>query len=402
MTRTIGLVTTLVPYHHARWHAFAGKSKAPCKVIELTDKDEFPVMELPPQMGSSFERVSLFPRQGVEKLTSQAIAKKIAHTLDQLKPGCVCLNGYATPLALGALSWCQKNRVPAVLMSESTAWDEPRTGAKEWIKSRLVRLCSSALVGGVPHRDYLAGLGLERKRVSMGYDVVDNEYFKLGATHARDQAASLRKEHDLPEKYFLACARFVAKKNLPRLIEAYAHYRKKLLPTAVPWDLVILGDGVEKKVLESTRTRLALEGSVHFPGAKSYGELPVYYGLASGFIHASTTEQWGLVVNEAMASGLPVLVSHRCGCAQDLVQDGVNGFTFDPYQIEDMAEKMLRLTTNADLAYGLGKAGLTAIDHWSPQRFAEGLTLAVDTALSTTPPSGTWFDQILLELLLRR
>jgi glycosyltransferase involved in cell wall biosynthesis len=47
-------------------------------------------------------------------------------------------------------------------------------------------------------------------------------------------------------------------------------------------------------------------------------------------VHASTTEQWGLVVNEAMAAGLPVLVSDRCGCAPDLVEVGVNGFTFDP------------------------------------------------------------------------
>jgi 1,2-diacylglycerol 3-alpha-glucosyltransferase len=59
-------------------------------------------------------------------------------------------------------------------------------------------------------------------------------------------------------------------------------------------------------------------------------------GLASAFIQASTTEQWGLVVNEAMASGLPVLVSERCGCAPDLVKNGVNGYTFDPYDIKEI------------------------------------------------------------------
>ena len=91
-----------------------------------------------------------------------------------------------------------------------------------------------------------------------------------------------------------------------------------------------------------------LAGDVILAGFKQYDELPAYYGLASAFVHASTTEQWGLVVNEAMASGLPVLVSDRCGCAPDLVEDGVNGFTFDPYDVEALAGLMQRVAAMTD------------------------------------------------------
>src|SRR5206468_501416 len=100
----------------------------------------------------------------------------------------------------------------------------------------------------------------------------------------------------------------------------YARYRMAAGPGA--WSLVVLGDGVLRGDLEQLRTELNLGDHVLFPGFKQYDELPAYYGLATAFIHASMVEPWGLVVNEAMAAGLPVLVSARCGCAWDLVEEG--------------------------------------------------------------------------------
>ena len=102
--------------------------------------------------------------------------------------------------------------------------------------------------------------------------------------------------------------------------------------------------------------------------------MPAYYGLASAFVHASTTEQWGLVVNEAMASGLPVLVSNRCGCAPDLVQEGVNGFTFDPYNVEQLAQLMLKISAFQTFSLStFGAASRRIIADWGPERFASGL-----------------------------
>jgi 1,2-diacylglycerol 3-alpha-glucosyltransferase len=107
---------------------------------------------------------------------------------------------------------------------------------------------------------------------------------------------------------------------------------------------VLLGDGPLKETLFHQVARMGLTDRVRFPGFKQYDELPIFYGLASAFIHASSSEQWGLVVNEAMASRLPVLVSERCGCAPDLVQNGVNGFTFDPFDIKNITDRMLQLS----------------------------------------------------------
>ena len=401
-----GILASLVPYHHARWQAFAQTSQVPCRVVELTNKDEFPVMEVSPTNDSVYERITLFPEHAAAHLSPAEISRAIARVLDRCRPACICLSGYASPLTLGALAWGVSRAVPVVMMSESTAWDEPRHRWKEWIKSRVIRLCSGALVGGSPHADYMVQLGMPRERIFTGYDVVDNDYFKRGTTEVRSREGELRVVRGLPEKYFVACARFVPKKNLPRLLQAYARYRRLASsPEAsgsVPWDLVILGDGEGRDALVGECSDLGLQGHVHLVGARPYDELPVYYGLASAFIHASTTEQWGLVVNEAMAGGLPVLVSNRCGCAPDLVQEGVNGYTFDPHSVEDLAQKMFLLATAPARLSTLAQASREIIAKWSPQTFAEGLSQAIAAARANPAPHATWMDKMLLWILIRR
>lgn len=125
---------------------------------------------------------------------------------------------------------------------------------------------------------------------------------------------------------------------------------------------------------------LHLQECVVLPGFKQYGELPVYYGLASCLILASTSETWGLVVNEAMASGLPVLVSKACGCCEDLVREGENGFSFDPLSVDEMAEKMRMISHGEyDLAK-MGQASQEIIANWGCDNFARNLWRAAQCA----------------------
>ena len=397
--KIVGLTGSFVPYHHARWQAFAENHPGSCVVIELTDKDPFSVLEFSAGKKTAYDRITLFPGRPGAEITAHEIGVAISRKLEELNPDCVCLNGYASPLALFALAWCAKNRVPTVMMSESTEWDESRKAWKEWVKSRLIGLCSSALVGGTPHAEYMAKLGMPMRNIFLGYDVVDNGYFQTGAANARAHADELRERHALPENYLLACARFTPKKNLQGLLEAYRLFRASA-PVAESYDLVVMGDGPGRSALFELRTRLGLESHVHFVGAKTYEDLPTYYGLASAFIHASTTEQWGLVVNEAMASGLPVLVSSRCGCSLDLVREGVNGFTFDPFNRETFAGKMMNFI-DANLP-ALGRASQQIVAEWSPQRFSEGLTHAVASAFMSGARSLSRLDRVILQIVIRR
>jgi glycosyltransferase involved in cell wall biosynthesis len=109
--------------------------------------------------------------------------------------------------------------------------------------------------------------------------------------------------------------------------------------------------------------------------------LPVYYGLAKALVHASTTEQWGLVVNEAIASGLPVIVSSRCGCMPELVNG--NGFTFDPFDEHELAEQLLRMASlSDDERKRLSDASYKLSANFAPEHFGKGLEQAARLALN--------------------
>jgi glycosyltransferase involved in cell wall biosynthesis len=387
----------LGPYHHARLRALAGQAEV--TAIEFSRVDNTYAWDIV-RADSTYPVVSLFTDADIDTKPIDTIAVSMQAALSKLHPQVVAIPGWSSPAALAALAWCCKTRTPAILMSASTAHDEPRTWWKEWIKSRMVRLFSSAVVGGAPHGDYVVALGLPHARVFAGYDVVDNTYFTSQTANVRSDATAHRQRYGLPDRYFLASNRFIEKKNLPRLLEAYAAYVSHAGEAA--WSLVMLGDGPLKAELMEQVARLGLTERVQFPGFKQYDELPAYYGLASAYIQASTSEQWGLVVNEAMASGLPVLVSNRCGCAPDLVKDGVNGFTFDPYDTKGITAQMMQISgVGCDLA-AMEQASREIIQSWSPDTFAGSMLKAADVALAAPMPHAGWVDRALLWMLMRR
>jgi 1,2-diacylglycerol 3-alpha-glucosyltransferase len=382
------------PYHHARLNAAADRLSV--TGIEWSAKgfDAWGAAEAP----ARYTKVSLFPEAADHYPDSRQHRDVFRSALEQAKPNVVAVNGWNNFGSLAAASCCVDRRIPMVVMSESAREDELRTWWKEIIKRRIVDLYSAGLVGGQRHVEYLVELGMPRDRIFTGYDVVDNGYFARRALEIRNSTPpdedEFRKKYALPENYFLASARFIEKKNLPTLIRAYANYRHTAQANA-PWDLVLLGEGPLQETLNAQLSALNLHGHVHLPGFKQYNELPVYYALAKVFVHASTTEQWGLVVNEAVASGLPVIVSNRCGCVPELVQD--NGFTFDPAKEDELAELLLEMASlSADERRRLGDTSYRIAANFAPDRFGEGLEQAVSVAMKLTPKKFGVIDRALL------
>jgi 1,2-diacylglycerol 3-alpha-glucosyltransferase len=388
------------PYHCARLEAAALQ----CDVTGIEVAAETQDYAWSSVKGAEgYSRVTLFPGGVARRMSAKEVSERVEDALQSCSPDAVAIPGWSDKGALAALRWCTETGTPPILMSESTALDEPRVGWREWIKGRIVRLCSTALVGGQRHIDYLVELGVPRDQIFTGYDVVDNEHFRQKATEIRNQRSEVRKKYGLPENYFLASARFIEKKNLPTLIRSYARYRqlagntdnRRQTTDNRPWDLVLLGDGPLHETLNSQLSALSLQHSVLLPGFKQYEELPVYYGLANTFVHASTTEQWGLVVNEAIASGLPVIVSDRCGCVPELVQD--NGFTFDPMNQHELASRLFEMASlSDDERERLGDASRRIATNLGPNRFGEGLKRAATMAIDLPRRKFRAFDRAIL------
>jgi len=397
MTRLAILFHRLGPYHHARLEAVA--RSRPLTAVEYSSVDHTYLWE-PVTPSGAFRVATVFSGEAVGQAAFARRRSKIFEVLDDVAPSAVAIPGWSASASLIALDWCLRHRVPAIVMSESQESDASRNEVIEGVKKRVVRLFSAGLVGGETHARYLERLGVARERVSLGYDVVDNAHFAEGSDAARMRGVELRRELGLPERYFLASSRFVPKKNLERLLEAYAIYRRAEADRA--WKLVLLGDGELRSVLLRRLQGAALLDDVLLPGFKQYSELPAYYGMAQAFVHASMVEQWGLVVNEAMAAGLPVLVSARCGCAGELVRAGVNGHVFDPYEPEELADRLAAFSSGKEDLVAMGMASREIIGRWTPERFAEGMRRAVAAAASHGSPPASVLDRLLLQGLAHR
>ena len=393
------LFDRLGPYHWARLQAAARFFRVVAvETCAITREYQWERVDEAP----AFEKVTLFADGSDScKFKRALLRKKMVNALGEVDPAVAMIPGWATPASLVALEWCLRNQRPAVVMSESNAFDVKRYALAELIKRIVVSLFSAGLAGGDLQKEYLVSLGLPRHRVFTGYDVVDNEYFATNAVHVRENQTAFRKELKLPEKYFLASARFVRKKNLRRLMEGYAFYRSLVGPNH--WKLVLLGDGPLRPELVTLRHKLELTSDILLPGFIQYRQLPAYYALADAFVHASSTEQWGLVVNEAMAAGLPVIVSNRCGCAPDLVAEGKNGFTFDPASVKGLGKLMADMSRLSERRLEeMREESRHIVAGFTPAHFAKAAQRAIEVAKAAPICRATLFSSLLLKALIHR
>jgi glycosyltransferase involved in cell wall biosynthesis len=354
-----------------------------------------------------FVRKTLFPSRSLSNIGARELRARVRAELDDLQPKTLAICGYGSPDALACLEWSRRHRCAAILMTESKVDDGRRVAWVERIKARVVAHFDAVLCGGTPQRAYVRRLGFPEERIFTGYDAVDNDYFSIQAKRARMNPASLRSlpglESDSP--FFLASCRFIPRKNLDTLLCAYSTYRLKAqaaAPGLPVWRLVILGDGAERRRIEAMIRDQRIP-EVTLPGFRQIDEIPYYYGAAGAFVHPARQEPWGLVVNEAMACGLPVLVSRTCGCSPDLVLQGRTGFTFNPESVGELTSLLVRISGNPSLREAIGRAARQHIEGWGPDRFAEGLDQARRAAHRAACARGTQpLSSLALRALARR
>jgi len=380
------------PYHHAR---IAGLRKlAPVAVLGVQmagTNVTYPWKSAtPPQPADSVQALQVdLP---AEKLGFWKAFRSAQALFHQKRPAVVFCPSYWPPRSLAIVLAARLAGARAVMMNDSHAGTQKSGAVGRWVKRVLLRLFDSALVAGEPQQRHFVSLGMARERICTGYDAVDNAYFQGAADAARADEARVRKALCLPERYILNLGRMVPKKNLAVLVRAFAKARRNGLNAGVR--LVLVGSGEEESQLKTLCEAVGLswqqvrgeDGEVPatdvlFYGFRQIDQNPSFFALAEGFVLPSLYEEWGLVVNEAMACGLPVLVSSTVGCAEDLVVEGQNGFTFDPESEDELAEKLSEICEDSEKRRAMGEASLRLIEPWGCDGFARNAILAARMAL---------------------
>lgn len=381
-------------YHDARLRFAAAASRFEIIAVEIFNQAMFPEFRVEAHDAYGYRRYGL----GLKPPASRsAIQEPLFRLLASIEPAVVFVPGWSGAAALLALNWGLSHGVPCVLMSDSTAADFARNPLKEAVKKQIVKLAASAFVAGKPQAEYLLGLGMTPERMFFGYDVVENKHFFNGAQQVRQNQSVMREALRLPPKYFLCCARLAPEKNPLTLIEAYLLYCKR--QTGDPWSLIFVGTGPLRQQLEEKIEEYGLEGKAVLAGTKKYDELPAYYGLAEALILASVSEPWGLVINEAMSAGLPILASTRCGSGPDLVENGKNGFTFDPYNTEEIASVLEAISSPDCDREAMGRRSREIIAGWDLDRFVKGMDAAGTSALAHATSRHSIVGRTTLKLL---
>ncbi|HZR56188.1 MAG TPA: glycosyltransferase family 4 protein [Terriglobales bacterium] len=298
----------------------------------------------------------------------------VTETLRRSSPDVIVCGGYNYIASWQSAIWAKRHQIPFLLWVESTAKDQ-REGhlLLESMKSMFMRNCDAFIAAGVSSFEYLRSFGLPREAIFIAPNAVDIEFFTERADMVRADSAPHRLRHALPDHFALFVGRLVREKGVFDLLRAYSQLTPKIREEL---SLVLVGDGEAHSELKRRAAEI-YPGRIDFAGFLQREQLVNYYALADMFIMPTHSDPWGLVVNEAMACGLPVICSNIAGCVADLVEDGRNGLIFPAGDSTALTNAMSALAGDAELRVSMGRRSKERILRNSPEACASGIAHAV-------------------------
>lgn len=287
-------------------------------------------------------------------------------------------HGWSQPMDLAAWAVARRLRLPLMVRGDSTLAGVRGGGmrrlAHRFFHTWRLRRVAACLATGTQNAAFYRAYGVPETRIFPVPYAVDNAFFQARAQEAAPARELLRQTHGLAPgcPVVLFCGKLIEKKDAATLIHAVSHLGKE-----TPSQLLVVGEGELRPSLEKMAEAL-LPGRAHFAGFKNQSELPALYDLCDVFVIPSTYEPFGLVVNEVMNAGRPVIACDRVGCWPDLVRPEVNGAVFPAGDARALAEVLRPFLLDASLRERAGRASLEIINRWSFEEDLAGLRAALE------------------------
>lgn len=270
--------------------------------------------------------------------------------------------------------------IPLLERAESTLINHARSPFRLVVKRAFFSITRHLIHAVLPisarNRNYWAHyLGEVFPSFEVPY-AVDNEYFQRAVAKARETREEFRRELDLEKgrPVILYVSKLMPRKRCIDLIDAYLSLQRTK-DDRQPY-LLIVGEGSERPACEA-KVRAAGNLSVRFLGFQNQSQLPRFFDLCDVFILPSVSEPFGLIVNEVMNAGKPIIVSDQVGCQLDLVADGVNGKVFPAGDVLALGKALESMLGDPDLRQQMGRRSLERINQWSFEEDIRGLRAAL-------------------------
>jgi glycosyltransferase involved in cell wall biosynthesis len=374
MSRKLVVLTEIIaPYRIPVFNALAGEDGIDLHVIFLSETDaalrqwnvykeeiRFSYQVLPSWRWRS-KRLSLLLNWG------------LGTALEQAQPDAILCGGYNYLSSWRAAWWARRKRVPLIVWVESTARDfRSRRPTVESLKRKFLQSCHAFVVAGKSSSDYLTDYHVPRQLIFRAPNAIDSDFFSRRAGEIRLEAHAHRTRLVLPQRYFLFVGRLIPEKGVFDLLTAYGALPPELRAEI---SLVFVGIGSAQQELVA-RAKFMSPGSVKFTGFAQRDDLASYYALAESFVFPTLSDPWGLVVNEAMVCGLPIIVSDAAGCAADMVEDGWNGCVFPAGNTQRLTRALEEMALRGAKVGEMSERSLQRVRQYSPRHCAAGIAQA--------------------------
>ena len=322
---------------------------------------------------------NLSKRKSLSNRMWDAVNPSLIKTLFQSNSSIVIVNGWSyfsnllaiiTAKLLGKKVWLRaENPLNQELLKSRKSF----TVKKLILKFFLFPFVSKFLYIGKQSRLFFEYYGAKPSQLIYTPYAVDNDWFQRQAVSLKDKS-QVKQELGLPvdKKIILFTGKYIEKKRPMDLLKAFR------LMEPVDTTLVMAGEGELRKEMEEYIKKYDLE-NVILTGFINQSGIAKYYAAADLFVMCSGQgETWGLSVNEAMNFELPVVVSKTCGCADDLVHAGENGFLFEEGNVKTLSEDMEKLLDNEKLRSEYGAASLKIINDFSIKHIVQNMKAAIE------------------------
>lgn len=272
------------------------------------------------------------------------------------------ISGYASPSVMAAIVYCRLKRIPYYIESDGGFCKKDKF-PKSMLKKFLLSGAKGHFVTCDEYKKYLLSLGVKNECIYKYPFTSLKSADIIAEPVSSEEKENLKNELSLKEsKVVLAVGQFIKRKGFDILIKA-----AKNLPANVG---VYFVGGVPTEEYITLKNSLQLE-NVHFVGFKTKEDLKLYYKAADVFVLPTREDIWGLVINEAMVCGLPVVTTDRCIAGLELVKNGENGYiteTENPVQLADCIEKIIN---DGEKCAEMGKKSLDRISEYTVENMAE-------------------------------
>lgn len=288
------------------------------------------------------------------------------------------VNGHVVSANFVAMAAARAVGIPALMRCE-THLCLPGSVAKKALRRPLLgalyAMCDGLLAIGSRNREFYRAMGAPDDKISSTPYAIDNARFMRDARLSPEERAAVRRCYGLSADR--PALLFVSKLQRRKRPDDLLHAAARLAAEGLEFDLVIAGSGEMSEELESTAAALGV-ANVLFPGFVNQRDMPRLLGACDLFALPASGEPWGLVVNEAMCAGLPIVISREIGCSADLLREGVNGFGFAAGDVGGLVEALRPLIVDAGLRAAMSEASLRIIGEWDFSHCLDGLRDALD------------------------